>query len=75
VYRAADGTVLGRLDGIALGPGKARQLGPAQHPVPQTGLQGGFTVQALVRSGKLLCGAQVVNNATNDPAYVRGETR
>ena len=75
VYRAADGTVLGRLDGITLGPGKARQLGPAQHPVPQTGLQGGFTVQALVRSGKLLCGAQVVNNATNDPAYVRGETR
>jgi len=75
VYRAADGTVLGRLDGIALGPGKARQLGPGQHPVPQTGLQGGFTVQALVRSGRLLAAAQVVNNATNDPAYVRGETR
>ncbi|HEY2292256.1 MAG TPA: PKD domain-containing protein [Thermoanaerobaculia bacterium] len=75
VYRALDGSVLGRMDGVTLGPGKARQLGPGQHPIPAAGVQGGFTVQALVRSGKLLAAAQVVNNATNDPAYVRGETR
>ena len=75
VYRALDGSVLGRLDGVALGPGKARQLGPGQHPIPAAGVKDGFTVQILVRSGKLLAAAQVVNNATNDPAYVRGETQ
>jgi len=75
VYRALDGTVLGRLEGVTLGPGKARQLGPGQHRIPPSGVAGGFTVQALVRSGRLLTAGQVVNNATNDPAYIRGEPR
>ena len=75
VYRALDGTVIGRLDGLTLGAGKARQLSPKQHPIPAAGVAGGFTVQALVRSGSLLAAGQVVNNATNDPAYVRGEAR
>jgi hypothetical protein len=75
VYRALDGTVLGRLDGVALAAGRARQLSPGQHPLPAAGVAGGFTVQALVRSGRLLAAGQVVNNATNDPAYVRGEPR
>src|SRR6185295_3397562 len=74
VYRALDGTVLGRMDGVVLGAGKARQLSPGQHPLPAAGVPGGFTVEALVKSGKLLAAGQVVNNATNDPAYVRGET-
>jgi PKD repeat protein len=75
VYRGLDGTVLGRLDGFTVPPAKARQLGPGQHPIPPSGVQGGFTVQILVHAGKLLSAAQVVNNATNDPAYVQGETR
>jgi PKD repeat protein len=75
VYRALDGSVLGRLTGVALGAGKARQLSPGQHPIPAAGVTGGFTVEAQVRSGKLVAAGQVVNNATNDPAYVRGEAR
>ena len=75
VYRGLDGTPLGRLDGIALGAGRARQLSPGQHPIPAAGVAGGFTVQVLVRSGKLLAAGQVVNNATNDPAYVQGAAR
>jgi PKD repeat protein len=75
VYRALDGSVLGRLDGLTAPPGKSRQIGPGQHPIPAAGVQGGFTVQVLVRSGKLLAAGQVINNATNDPAYVQGETR
>lgn len=75
VYRAPDGTVLGRLDGIALGAGRARQLSPGQHPIPAAGVAGGFTVQVVVRAGKLLAAGQVVNNVSNDPAYVQGEAR
>jgi len=75
VYLGLDGAVLGRLDGVTLGPGKARQLNPSQHRIPAAGVQGGFTVQVLVRAGRLLAAGQVVNNATNDPAYIRGETR
>ncbi len=67
--------MLGRLDGIALAPGKARQLSPNQHPIPAAGVAGGFTVQAQVRSSRLLAAGQVVNNGTNDPAYVQGAPR
>jgi PKD repeat protein len=75
VYRELSGAIAGHLDGIALGAGKAKQLSPSQHPF--LGSQGaeGFTVEVVVHSGKLLAGAQVVNNATNDPAYVLGQTR
>jgi PKD repeat protein len=75
VYRALDGTILGRLDGVALPAGRARQLRPSDHPLPANGVANGFTLQVLVRSGKALAAAQVVNNATNDPAYISGETR
>lgn len=75
IYRALDGTILGRIDGVRLGAGKARQVSPAQHPIPSAGVTGGFTVQFVVKAGKLLSAAQVVNNATNDPAYVKGELR
>lgn len=75
IYRALDGSILGRIDSVRLGAGKARQVSPAQHPLPATGASSGFTVQFVVKSGKLLSAAQVVNNATNDPAYVKGELR
>jgi PKD repeat protein len=74
VYRALDGSVLGRLD-VALAAGKARQVSPGQHPIPKAGVEGGFTVQINVKRGKVLSAGQVVNNATNDPAYVKGELR
>jgi hypothetical protein len=32
-------------------------------------------VQIVVRAGKLLSGAQVINTVTNDPAYMSGKTQ
>ena len=75
VYRGLDGVILGRLDGVALPAGRSRQLRPSDHPLPATGVTDGFTLQVIVRGGKALAAAQVVNNATNDPAYIGGETR
>jgi PKD repeat protein len=75
VYRKLDGTVLGRLDGVTLGAGKAKQVRPSDHPIPTGRIADGFTVQVLVRTGKVLAAGQVVNNATNDPAYISGEKR
>jgi hypothetical protein len=75
IYLGLDGTELGRIAGMALLPGKIRQLAPAQHPLPAAGVPGGFTVRVLARSGEALAAAQVVNNATNDPAYIQGATR
>jgi hypothetical protein len=74
VYRKLDGTVLKRTD-VGLPPGRSRQFRPSDHPIPAEGLADGFTVQVLVKSGKLLAAGQVVNNATNDPAYITGEKR
>jgi hypothetical protein len=74
VYRKLDGTVLGRVN-VGLPAGRSRQFRPGDHPLPADGLADGFTVQVLVKGGKALAAAQVVNNATNDPAYIRGETR
>lgn len=75
IYRALDGTELGRIAGASLGAGKLRQLSPSQHPLPAAGASGGFTVQVVVRSGKVLSAAQVINNKTNDPAYVQGQAQ
>jgi hypothetical protein len=72
IFRNLEGVELGRLSNVGLGAGKLRQLNEAQFPA---GLNGGFTVQILVKQGKGLAAAQVVNNVTNDPAYVQGETR
>ncbi len=72
VFRGLDGQELGRISNVNVPAGKLRQLNKAQFPA---GLTGAFTVQVLVRSGKVLTAAQVVNNKTNDPAYVQGETR
>src|SRR4030095_298102 len=73
IYRALDGTILGHLDGVTLGAGKVRQLGQGQHPIPLAGVSGGFTVQALVRAGRLLRGRPGVEQPTDAPADGPGE--
>lgn len=76
IYRALDGTELGRISGVKLGAGKLRQFSPSQHALPATGVPGGgFTVQVKVKAGAALTAAQVVNNQTNDPAYVQGQAQ
>lgn len=75
IYRALDGRELGRIAAASLGAGKLRQLSPSQHPLPGGVATGGFTVQVVVRSGKVLSAAQVINNKTNDPAYVQGQAQ
>jgi PKD repeat protein len=76
LYLALDGTELGRISGVLLGAGKLRQFSPSQHALPATGAPGGgFTVQVKVKVGKVLAAAQVVNNQTNDPAYVQGQAQ
>jgi PKD repeat protein len=72
VFRGLDGRELGRVANVSLGGGKLRQFNQANFPA---GVETGFTVQILVKSGKVLAAAQVVNNGTNDPAYIQGETR
>ncbi|HEY0513817.1 MAG TPA: PKD domain-containing protein [Thermoanaerobaculia bacterium] len=75
IYRGLDGSVVGSSKGVLLGPGKLRQFSPTQHPLPVAGVKDGFTIQVMVKSGKVLGAAQVVNNATNDPSYIQGEVR
>lgn len=75
VYRNLDGTVIGTTSNVALGAGKMRQFSPGQHPLPAAGVQNGFTIQIVVKEGSVLSAAQVINNATNDPAYIKGDAR
>ncbi len=74
VYRRLDGTVIGQLTNLSLLGGRMRQFRPSDHPFAGSN-PGGFTVQVVVKAGKALAAAQVVDNLTNDPAYVRGESR
>ncbi|HEX5720024.1 MAG TPA: PKD domain-containing protein [Thermoanaerobaculia bacterium] len=80
IYRGLDGKVLGRIDNVVVGAGKLRQFNPSQHPLKAIGkkgggVAGGFTIEVVVKSGKVLAAAQVVNNKTNDPAYVQGQAQ
>ncbi len=75
IYRKLDGTILGRFTNLSLAPGKMKQIRPSEHPLGGLAIEDGFTVQVLVKAGKALAAAQVINNRTNDPAYIRGETR
>jgi PKD repeat protein len=75
VYLGLDGHELGRINDVVLPAGRMQQLSPAQHKLPGGVAQDGFTVQVRVKGGKILAAAQVVKNATNDPAYIQGETR
>jgi len=72
IFRNLDGSEIGRTSNFVIAAGKLRQLNQAQFPA---GLNGAFTVQVIVKQGKALAAAQVVNNVTNDPAYIQGETR
>jgi len=74
IYRALDGTELGVLPAVRLGPGKLRQLSPNQHPLPATS-SGGLTVEIVVRSGALLSFGIVVDDTVAAPTVVAGETR
>ncbi|HEY2293448.1 MAG TPA: PKD domain-containing protein [Thermoanaerobaculia bacterium] len=75
VYRNLDGTVITTTANVQLAGGKLRQFTPAQLPLPAGGVQNGFTVQIVVKSGRVLSAAQVVNNDTNDPSYIQGDVR
>ena len=73
VYRGLDGSVVATTKGVFLGGGKLKQITPSQHPLPTAGVPSGFTLQVVVKTGKVLSAAQVVNNVTNDPSYIQGE--
>jgi len=75
IYRKLDGTILGRFTNLGLGPGKMKQIRPSEHPLGGASIEDGFTVQVLVKAGGALAAAQVINNRTNDPAYILGATR
>jgi PKD repeat protein len=75
VYRGLDGTVLGTVSNLTLPPGKVKALLPSQHPLPASGVTGGFTVQVVVKNGTVLSAAQVLTTSTGDPAYVQGAAR
>jgi PKD repeat protein len=75
VYRNLDGTVIATTASLQLAGGKLRQISPNQLPLPSAGVQNGFTLQIVVKSGKVLSAAQVVNNGTNDPSYIQGDVR
>jgi len=75
VYRNLDGTVITTTSNVQLAGGKLRQFTPAQLPLPAGGVQSGFTLQIVVKSGQVLSAAQVVDNGTNDPSYIQGDVR
>jgi hypothetical protein len=75
IYRALDGSILGRLDNFVVGSGTIRQVRPIDNPLPAAGVTGGFTVQIVVHTGKVLAAAQVINVNSTDPAYVIGKTK
>ncbi len=74
-YLGLDGRPIAPVSIVRLGAGKMRQFSPSQHPLPAAGVANGFAVQIKVKSGKVLSSAQVINNVTNDPAYIQGEVR
>ena len=75
VYRNLDGTVITTTADVQLAGGRLRQFTPTQLPLPTGGVQNGFTIQIVVKSGSVLSAAQVVNNDTNDPSYIQGDVR
>jgi len=75
VYRGLDGSVIATTADVQLAAGKLRQISPSQLPLPAAGAKDGFTVQIVVKVGKVLGAAQVVDNGTNDPSYIQGDVR
>jgi hypothetical protein len=73
VYRdlTPERKIIGTLSGLKIKAGGVRAIAPSAHPVPAD--SGRFTVEVVVKSGKVLSGAQVTNALNNDPAFVRGQ--
>jgi hypothetical protein len=75
IVRDSAGLEVGRIPAYRVSPGNMRQLSPGQLPLPQEALKDGFTLEIIVLQGELLSAAQVVDNVTNDPKFVAGQTR
>jgi len=75
VYRNLDGSIIRTDSDVQIPPGRLRQYTPTQLRLGASGVQNGFTIQLNVKSGSVLSAAQVVNNATQAPSYLRGVTR
>jgi len=73
-YRRLDVSPLGTVPTLRLEAGALRQFAPADHPAGAA-LGEGFTVEVLVRAGKVLTAAQVTASANEDPTYLRGQVR
>jgi hypothetical protein len=53
-----------------IGAGKVKQYLSGSVPIAPDGL---FTVEIVVRSGKVIAAGQVTTVSTNDPAFVKGQ--
>jgi hypothetical protein len=73
-YRELDGTRRTLFD-YRVGAGSIRQINPGALLLPEGGVDGGFSVEVVVKSGQVMAAGQVVINQSNDPAYVAGEVR
>ena len=70
IFRSFQGAVLKTLSNQGIGSGKVKQFLPAVVPTAPDGL---FTIEIVVRSGKVIAAGQVTTVSTNDPAFVRGQ--
>jgi hypothetical protein len=72
-YRSLDGVALNSKPvTVAIPAGKALQVQARNGGALPKTFSGTFTVEAKVIKGQLLSGAQVVNKANNDPAFIVG---
>jgi PKD repeat protein len=75
IIKNLDGTVIRTIADVQMPPGRMLQYTPVQLRLGAAGVPNGFTVQINVKAGSVLSAAQVVNNATQAPSYLRGVTR
>jgi hypothetical protein len=73
VYRdlTAEHKVLGTISNFTVMGGGTRAVAPSGHPLGS--YKGRFTVEVLVKEGKLVSGAQTTNSLNNDPAFSDGQ--
>lgn len=70
VIRDFQGNVLKTMANQGIGAGKVKQYLSGSVPAAPDGL---FTVEIVVRSGKVIAAGQVTTVSTNDPAFVKGQ--